>query len=207
MLLPPLLLLLPLLLQLVASSALSSPLAAPVPCSGRAQTPAASHHHLTAADAAALLCRYHWLQFCQVTRTWSHRSQQPGTLRNNLFMPLPLLLLAVGSIIGFALAFGGTGAVQWARQDPCSFPPYRGIVPIVLSWTVSPVLTGAVAAAVFGLTRWLVLRRERAAKLAFWVLPPAVLVTVMINVFFVCECHSVTRLCLHARSDKQPERY
>jgi hypothetical protein len=50
------------------------------------------------------------------------------------------------------------------------------------------VLTGAVAAAVFGLTRWLVLRRECAAKLAFWVLPPAVLVTVMINVFFVCEC-------------------
>ncbi|WIA36374.1 hypothetical protein OEZ86_007690 [Tetradesmus obliquus] len=91
----------------------------------------------------------------------------------------------IGSIIGFALAFGGTGAVQWARPDPRSFPPYRGIVPIVLSWVVSPILTGAVAAAVFGLTRWLVLRRERAAKLAFWVLPPAVLITVMINVFFV----------------------
>ncbi|WIA16180.1 hypothetical protein OEZ85_012894 [Tetradesmus obliquus] len=91
----------------------------------------------------------------------------------------------IGSIIGFALAFGGTGAVQWARPDPRSFPPYRGIVPIVLSWVVSPILTGAVAAAVFGVTRWLVLRRERAAKLAFWVLPPAVLITVMINVFFV----------------------
>jgi phosphate/sulfate permease len=100
----------------------------------------------------------------------------------------PAILPAVGSIIGFALAFGGTGAVQWARPDPRSFPPYRGIVPIVLSWVVSPILTGAVAAAVFGLTRWLVLRREQAAKLAFWVLPPAVLITVMINVFFVCKC-------------------
>jgi sodium-dependent phosphate transporter len=60
-------------------------------------------------------------------------------------------------------------------------------VPIVLSWVVSPVLTGAVAASIFGIVRWTVLRRENAAKLAFWVLPPAVVVTVMINVFFVCE--------------------
>jgi phosphate/sulfate permease len=112
---------------------------------------------------------------------------------DQLLLPPPLFLPAVGSIIGFALAFGGTGAVQWARPDPRSFPPYRGIVPIVLSWIVSPVLTGSVAAGVFALTRWLVLRRERAAKLAFWVLPPAVLVTVMINVFFVCECQ--TRSC------------
>jgi sodium-dependent phosphate transporter len=104
-----------------------------------------------------------------------------------LLLLLPLLLHPVGSIIGFALAFGGTGAVQWARPDPRSFPPYRGIVPIVLSWVVSPILTGAVAAMVFGLTRCLVLRREKAAKLAFWVLPPAVLITVMINVFFVCK--------------------
>jgi sodium-dependent phosphate transporter len=63
-------------------------------------------------------------------------------------------------------------------------------VPIVLSWVVSPVLTGAVAAAIFGFVRAIVLRRSNSAKLAFWVLPPAVLITSMICVFFVCEYHT-----------------
>lgn len=35
------------------------------------------------------------------------------------------LVLAVGGIVGFALVFGGAGAVQWAKPDPKSFPPYR----------------------------------------------------------------------------------
>jgi hypothetical protein len=39
----------------------------------------------------------------------------------------------------FAVVFGGGKAVQWATPDPSSFPPYKGVVPIILSWFFSRV--------------------------------------------------------------------
>lgn len=66
--------------------------------------------------------------------------------------------------------------------------PLQGVVPIILSWFFSPILTGAAAATIFGIVRTVVLRRQNAYSLAFWVLPPAVFVTLFINIFFVCEC-------------------
>lgn len=97
-------------------------------------------------------------------------------------------VLAAGGIIGFALVWGGTGAVLWATPDPNSFPPYRGVVPIIMSWFFSPILTAIASASIFATIRFLVLRRKNAFNLAFWVLPPAVAFTTFINIFFVCEC-------------------
>jgi sodium-dependent phosphate transporter len=91
----------------------------------------------------------------------------------------------IGGIIGFALVFGGGQAVQWATPDPASFPPYKGVVPIVMSWFFSPILTGLAAATIFAVVRSAVLRRKNSHSLAFWVLPPAVFVTLFINIFFV----------------------
>jgi solute carrier family 20 (sodium-dependent phosphate transporter) len=31
----------------------------------------------------------------------------------------------IGSIIGFALVYGGNSAVLWKTEDPASFPPYK----------------------------------------------------------------------------------
>jgi phosphate/sulfate permease len=89
--------------------------------------------------------------------------------------------------MGFALIWGGASAVQWATPDPASFPPFKGVVPIILSWFFSPVLTGIAAALIFFVLRTLVLRRKNAYNMSFWVLPPAVLVTTFINIFFVCK--------------------
>ncbi|GFR47206.1 hypothetical protein Agub_g8886 [Astrephomene gubernaculifera] len=91
----------------------------------------------------------------------------------------------IGAIIGFALVYGGADAVNWATPDPASFPPYKGVVPIVLSWFVSPVLTAAASAILFLLVRTLVLRRENSYKLSFWVLPVMVVLTSWINIYFV----------------------
>ena len=77
--------------------------------------------------------------------------------------------------------------MQWATPDPTQFPPYKGVVPIVLSWFFSPILTGLAAATIFTIVRTAVLRRQNAHNLAFWVLPPAVFVTLFINIFFVCK--------------------
>jgi sodium-dependent phosphate transporter len=99
----------------------------------------------------------------------------------------PSFFLTVGGIIGFALVWGGSDAVVWAQKDPTgsSFPPYKGVVSIVLAWFIAPALTGAIAAILFFALRFLVLRRRNAYTLAFWVFPPLVLITTWINMYFV----------------------
>eukprot|EP00877_Chromochloris_zofingiensis_P008102 jgi/Chrzof1/3545/UNPLg00754.t1 len=91
----------------------------------------------------------------------------------------------IGGILGFSMPYGGAGAVNWATPDPGSFPPYTGALPVILSWFVSPVLTGLAACILFLAVRFLVLRRKDAYDLSFWVLPPFVPLTTWINIFFV----------------------
>lgn len=71
--------------------------------------------------------------------------------------------------------------MQWATPDPTQFPPYKGVVPIIMSWFFSPVLTGLASALIFSVIRALVMRRKNAADLVFWVLPPAVFITLFIS--------------------------
>ncbi|KAG2440881.1 hypothetical protein HXX76_003735 [Chlamydomonas incerta] len=91
----------------------------------------------------------------------------------------------IGAIIGFSFVFGGANAVNWALPDPTSFPPYKGVVPIVLAWFVSPVLTGLCSCLIFLLVRTLVLRRQNSYVLSFWVLPVMVMLTSWVNIYFV----------------------
>ena len=91
----------------------------------------------------------------------------------------------IGGIIGFSLVYKGGSAVQWATPDPKAFPPVKGVVPIILSWFVSPVLTGSASALIFWLVRTTVLRRKNSRTLAYWVLPVAVGITTFVNVIFV----------------------
>lgn len=93
----------------------------------------------------------------------------------------------IGGIIGFAIAYDGLGAVNWATKvtDGSAFPPYKGVLPIVLSWFISPLLTGAAAASLFFILRWLVLRRKNSYLLSLFVLPPLVTLTVFVNLYFV----------------------
>lgn len=91
----------------------------------------------------------------------------------------------IGGIIGFSLVYAGKDGVQWAIPDSKAFPPIKGVVPIVLSWFISPILTGATSALIYTTTRKLVLRRENSYQLSYYVLPPMVLLTTWVNVYFV----------------------
>lgn len=127
-----------------------------------------------------------------------------------------LMVIAVGGIIGFALVWDGTNAVIWAEKDTKSFPPYKGVVAIILSWFVSPVLSGLTAALIFFVVRTLVLRQKNAYMLSFWTLPPFVLVTTFINLYFVftkvlcCDCRlasddrSPNTRCHSYKTDLEP---
>jgi len=91
----------------------------------------------------------------------------------------------IGGIIGFAFAAKGPSGVLWAQPDPDSFPPYKGIVPIVLSWFIAPVLSAIASMIIFTTIRALVLRHQNAQERSLWVLPPLVFFTVFINIYFI----------------------
>ena len=81
--------------------------------------------------------------------------------------------------------YDGSNGIKWAERDPKSFPPYKGVLPIVLGWFIAPVLSALASALFFYLLRTFVLRRKNAFRLSFWVLPPLVFVVTWINMYFV----------------------
>lgn len=91
----------------------------------------------------------------------------------------------IGAIMGFALAYGGVNAVNWAKPEPKNIPPFTGVVPIVLAWFVAPVLTAAGSIIIFLIVRTCVLRRKNALTLSYWALPPFVFLTIFVNIYFV----------------------
>ena len=91
----------------------------------------------------------------------------------------------IGGIIGFSIAHSGTRGVLWIQKDPASVPPYKGVIPIVLSWFVSPILTALASALIFTGTRTIILRRNDSYRRVWFLLPVLVLLTSWINIFFV----------------------
>ena len=87
--------------------------------------------------------------------------------------------------MGFAFVYDGSNGIKWAVRDPNSFPPYKGVLPIVLGWFIAPILSALASAFFFFLLRTFVLRRKNAFRLSFWVLPPLVFVVTWINMYFV----------------------
>lgn len=91
----------------------------------------------------------------------------------------------IAAIMGFSLVWNGLKGVNWATPDPSSFPPYKGVVPIICSWFISPILTGFASGLLFLTLRHTVLRRKNGAFLSLFVLPVAVFITFFVNIFFV----------------------
>ncbi|BFI29884.1 solute carrier family 20 (sodium-dependent phosphate transporter) [Marchantia polymorpha subsp. ruderalis] len=92
----------------------------------------------------------------------------------------------VGGIVAFSLIWDGKDAVIWAERDnSIDAFPFKGVISIVTSWIMSPILAAAGGALLFWVLRSLVLRRKNAYKVAFWTLPPTILITVFINFYFI----------------------
>ncbi|TFJ83483.1 hypothetical protein NSK_005215 [Nannochloropsis salina CCMP1776] len=91
----------------------------------------------------------------------------------------------IGGIIGFAWVYRGFNGVNWMEYDPTMWPPYRGILPIVLSWFIAPGMAALAAGIIFGFCRYFVLRHADAERRAIYVAPPLVFLTAFINVYFV----------------------
>jgi solute carrier family 20 (sodium-dependent phosphate transporter) len=90
----------------------------------------------------------------------------------------------IGGIIGFAMVWGGGDSVFWAEPDSTKIPPIKGVVPIIISWFFSPVLTGCASALFYGLTRYFVLLSEHSTERSYYVLPIMVFFTILIDIYF-----------------------
>jgi sodium-dependent phosphate transporter len=74
--------------------------------------------------------------------------------------------------------------VSWYEPRP-DFPYVRGIVPIVISWFLSPLLAALITLVFFLIIRTAVLRRQNSTKIAFWVLPFLIFFTIFVSLLFV----------------------
>ncbi|KAF6262371.1 phosphate transporter [Scenedesmus sp. NREL 46B-D3] len=105
-------------------------------------------------------------------------------LATYLELPVSTTHSIIGGVIGFALVFGGGNAVVW-YEPKAEFPYVNGILPVVVSWFLSPLLAALITLVLFTAIRTLVLRRVNSTKIAFWVLPVLMLITFFVNLFFI----------------------
>jgi sodium-dependent phosphate transporter len=105
-------------------------------------------------------------------------------LATYLELPVSTTHSAVGGIVGFTLVAVGSDCVVWAgRQD--GFPFVRGVSAIVMSWVFSPVLSGALGALIYFITRRFVLRVPNSTERALLTYPILVAFCVCICVFYI----------------------
>lgn len=103
--------------------------------------------------------------FCVVcaAAVWDNAASQ-------LALPVSTTHTTVAATVGMALALHGGAAVQWVAPVP-DFPYVGGVVPILASWVLSPLVAGAFVAALFGGLRAFVLRSPASFTRALCVLP------------------------------------
>ena len=80
----------------------------------------------------------------------------------------------VGSIMGFSIAAKGFDSVEW-----------KVAIKIFISWIISPVFAGSVAAAIFATVKYAVLRSENTFQRAYNTFPIVLTLGIGINVFYV----------------------
>ena len=99
----------------------------------------------------------------------------------------------VGGVMGFALTWKGSNAIVWC--EPINdFPYVKGVVPIIVSWFSSPVISAFFAGSLFYINRSLILRKKYNNKNIYIIIPPLIFLTFFINIFFVLYKGAKTEL-------------
>ena len=133
---------------------------------------------------------------CRLTKTppFRHSSDLRSRLHPPSHLPHTCLTYAVGCILGFAFVYAGSGGVLWYVPDPTSFPPYKGLVPIVVAWFFSPIFTAIASAIIFSFLKFTFLRRTWGWKASIWSLPVFVFGVFLCCIYFV---FTKVTLCLN----------
>jgi len=101
-----------------------------------------------------------------------------------LEMPVSTTHSCVGGMIGMTMVARGSSCVVWSAKSE-TFPYIKGVAAIVVSWLLSPIVSGGFSFVFFLTLRALVMRSQNSyarARLAF---PVLLACTLIINIFFI----------------------
>lgn len=108
-------------------------------------------------------------------------------LATYLELPVSTTHSAIGSVVGIGLVYNGIDGVVWADidDDKDFLSRYIGILPIITSWIISPILSGIVGAFIYWFTRKFILRSQNSVEKSFIYFPIFVVLTIAINIYFI----------------------
>lgn len=105
-------------------------------------------------------------------------------LATYMSLPVSTTHSVIGALVGVGLAYRGSDAVIWI-SDGTGFKKLKGLVGVILSWVISPVLSAIIAVAFFLIVRTLVLRRPNPYKAGLLFMPLFYAFAVALAVFFI----------------------
>lgn len=89
----------------------------------------------------------------------------------------------VGSIIGYTLVYGGDKSIVWIDSKD-TFPYIKGLVPIIISWFTSPLISGLISGTLFYVNR-MIIRSKNNIRNIYIYSPFLLYFTFFINIFFI----------------------
>jgi len=99
-------------------------------------------------------------------------------------MPVSTTHSCVGGMIGMTMVARGSNCVTWIAKSN-QFPYVKGVVAIIVSWLLSPIISGLFASSLFFAVRSLILRSENSYTRIQYGFPVLVAGTFTINTFFI----------------------
>jgi sodium-dependent phosphate transporter len=99
-------------------------------------------------------------------------------------MPVSTTHSCIGGMIGMTIAIKGPNCVIWYKSLD-TFPFIGGVSGIVISWFISPLLSGIISSTIFLLIRTLILRKKYEDKYILLWFPILVSITILFNTFFI----------------------
>ncbi|CDF36280.1 unnamed protein product [Chondrus crispus] len=99
-------------------------------------------------------------------------------------LPVSTTHSIIGSLVGVGLAYRGSSAVVWI-SDGAGIEKLKGLVGVILSWVLSPVISAVIAVLFFLIVRTVVLRRANPYKNGILFMPVFYGFAVALAVFFI----------------------
>ena len=101
-----------------------------------------------------------------------------------LEMPVSTTHSCIGGMIGMTIAIKGGNCVIWYVSLD-TFPYVGGVIGMIISWFISPILSGLISSSLYITVRYFILRKKYEDKYIYYGFPLLVGITMLFNSFFI----------------------